>query len=102
IYRAWKCDDPLTDGVVEEFGERMQSKFLHDFRSVCFYSPDADSEIGGNHLICFPLCQKSNNFSLARSWPWFATFWQVSLLSTLQKPFHYDFGYFGRQKELAC
>src|SRR5580693_9053449 len=32
----------------------MQSKFLHDFRSVCFYSPDTDSEIGGNHLICFP------------------------------------------------
>jgi hypothetical protein len=66
---AQRCEDLVTDRIVNEFGEGMQAKLEHDFRSVCLHGPDSDSQPDSNFLIRFSFRQKSNYFNLAGSWP---------------------------------
>jgi hypothetical protein len=50
---------------VDEFGEGMQAKLEHDFRPVCLYGPDGNSQLRSNLLIQFAQGQKTYNFNLA-------------------------------------
>ena len=38
-----RCEDLVTDSIVNEFGEGMQAKFEHDFRPVRLHCPDGNS-----------------------------------------------------------
>jgi hypothetical protein len=41
--RAWRCEDLMTDRIVNECGEGLQAKLAQDSRSVRFDRPDSNS-----------------------------------------------------------
>jgi hypothetical protein len=64
----WR-DYIVADRVVNELRERMQVEFEHDFSPVGFHSPVGNSQLRGDCLIGFSLCQKSNDFGFTGSRP---------------------------------
>src|SRR5882762_835960 len=56
----------LPDCVVNEVSQGMQAQLQHDFGPVCLDCPDCDSQQWCDLLVHFSLCQKADNFDLAR------------------------------------
>src|ERR1700692_4349371 len=98
---AQGCEDLVTDRIVNEFGEGMQAKLEHDFRSVCLHGPDRDSQPDSNFLIRFSFRHNANYFNLAGSWPGLRMPRRAHLISGLKESLQYDVGYSGCQELLT-
>src|ERR1700693_183428 len=98
---AQRCEDLVTDSIVNEFGEGMQAKLEHDFRSVRLYCSDSGSKPDSNFLIRFSLWQESNYCKLAGSWPGLRMPRFVHLISGLKESLQYHVGYSGCQELLT-
>src|SRR5229473_7447748 len=94
-------NDLVANCVVNELGDGMQAKPIHDLCPVSLRRPHRDPKLRGNLLICFSLSHKSNNFNLAWSWPGLRLFRRLRLIAGLEKALQYDVGYFGGEEELA-
>ena len=79
----------------------MEAKLEHDLSSVCLNGPYGDSQQRRDFLIHFTLGQKADDFELTRRYSETCPPILLMLVSAIEKPFHYNFGYFGSEEMLA-
>src|SRR2546422_9328975 len=79
-------DNLVTEGVSNQFGDRVQSQFVHDVGAVCFGRLDADAQRCGNLLVAFPFGQQLHNLPLTLRQPAARRFLLVTARISLQVP----------------
>ena len=73
----------------------MGIELVHDVASVGFCRVNADPQGGSDLFVTLPLCQKLDNFPLARGEKVTRAFPSADCLTPIQVALHYDRGYFG-------
>jgi hypothetical protein len=73
----------------------MGIELVHDVASVGFYRVNADPQGGRDLFVTLPLCQKLDNFSLARGEKVTRAVPSAGCLTPIQVTLHYDRGYLG-------
>src|SRR5258708_836538 len=85
----------FPDRVVNEVSQGMQAQLQHDFSPVCLDCPDGDSQQWCDLLVHFSVCQKADNFDLARCWLGACPL-AFRAFFGLEKSIQHDFGHFRR------
>src|SRR5208283_5892330 len=85
----------IAKGIANQAAQGMGIELVHDVASVSFYCVNTDPQGGRDLFVTLPLCQKLDNFSLARGQKVTRAVPSAGCLAPFQVALHYDRGYLG-------
>src|ERR1700687_117324 len=90
---GWRRNNLVSNGIVDQLGDRMDAKFEHKLGPMGLHSPHRDTQQCGDLFIGSSFAQKPNDFQLAGGrllvWP----LCPAGLLVRLNESAQHDLGY---------